>query len=190
MSTTPFPARPDDDAVRHLATTDRQAALSEVARHHRGRLLHLASSILRDPDLAGDVVQEVLIKAMHEPRFFDEGFQRGAWLYRVTRNLCLNMVRDRKRRGDILSGMDTPRSSAPDQVASVLDDQRHDLVQEALHHLSAHHRRILEERFYNDLSYAEIADVLDIKLGTVMSRLSRAKTALLRALDGAPVADW
>ncbi|MCB9666237.1 MAG: RNA polymerase sigma factor [Alphaproteobacteria bacterium] len=190
MSPTIPLTRLDDDGVRTLAATDPQAALAAVAHAHRGRLIHLASSILRDRDLAGDVVQEVLIKAMHEPRFFDDGFQRGAWLYRVTRNLCLNMVRDRKRRGDILAGMDTPRSASPDQVGSVLGEQRHDLVQQALANLSAHHRRILEERFYNDLSYAEIAEVLDIKLGTVMSRLSRAKTALLRALDGQPVADW
>ncbi|MCB9680285.1 MAG: RNA polymerase sigma factor [Alphaproteobacteria bacterium] len=179
----------DEDAIKRVAALDKQAAMAMVVRQHRPRLLRHASGILKDPDLAGDVCQEVFIKAMHEPRFFDADFRMGAWLYRVTSNLCLNMVRDHRRRGDILADMPTPRSAAPEQVDAVLDEERHDQVQTALAALSDHHRRILQERFYQDLSYNEIADVLDIKLGTVMSRLSRAKSALLQVLDGTPLAE-
>jgi RNA polymerase sigma-70 factor (ECF subfamily) len=160
-----------------------------VVAHHRPRLQRLGTRILKDPDLAADVCQEVFIKAMHEERFFTPEFRMGAWLYRVTHNLCLNMVRDRRRRGDILAGMDTPRSAAPHQVDVVLDDERSDRIRQAMEHLSANHRRILQERFYEDLSYSEIAEVLDIKLGTVMSRLSRAKSALLQILEGTSIAE-
>jgi RNA polymerase sigma-70 factor (ECF subfamily) len=176
----------EDDEIKVLAARDRQAAMREVVRRHRPRLLRHASSILKDPDLASDVCQEVFIKAMHEPRFFDPEFRMGAWLYRVANNLCLNMVRDRRRRGDILAGMPTPKSAAPEQMEAVLSEQRQDHLSAAMQNLSDHHRRILHERFYKDLSYQEIAEVLDIKLGTVMSRLSRAKNALLEVLEGGP----
>lgn len=192
MTRTGHPIVPpiEDDVLAALAATDRQAALAEVVRQERSRLLRTARGILKDADLAGDAVQDVFIKAMHEPRFFDVGFRRGAWLHRVTRNLCLNRVRDRRRRGDILQGMDTPRSATARQHDHVLADERHTAIREAMGRLSEAHQQILEERFYRDLSYAEIAEVLDLKLGTVMSRLSRAKQALMGVLEGEPVSEY
>ncbi len=177
------------ESIKALAQADRQAAMAVIVDRHRPRLLRHATSILKDRDRAYDIVQEVFIKAMREPRFFDEGFRMGAWLYRVTNNLCLNNVRDRRRRGDILAAMPSARSTEPRQPTRVLQQQRQGQINDALSHLSDNHRRILEERFYRDLSYGEIADVLDIKLGTVMSRLSRAKAALLKVLEGTPLSD-
>lgn len=174
----------EEAAIKQLAATNPQAAMAQIVARDRSRLLRHATSILKDRDLAHDVVQEVFIKAMREERFFQPEFRMGAWLYRVTNNLCLNMVRDRRRRGDILANMDTRRSSDANQVEAVLSQQRESHLGTALGRLSNNHRRILEERFYSDLSYTEIAEVLDIKLGTVMSRLSRAKSALLKVLDG------
>jgi len=148
-----------------------------------------AAGILKDDHLASDMVQEVFIKAMHEPRFFDPEFRMGAWLYRVTNNLCLNRARDRRRRNDILEHLPVPRATEADQLRAVTDEERQGQIQRAMERLSANHRRILHERFYSDLSYAEIAEVLDVRLGTVMSRLSRAKTALLEIIDGTALAD-
>ena len=185
MTTTKNTAGHDEEAaIKKVAATNPQAAMAQIVARDRARLLRHATSILKDRDLAHDVVQEVFIKAMREDRFFEPEFRMGAWLYRVTNNLCLNMVRDRRRRGDILANMDTRRSSDADQVKAVLSQQRENHLGTALERLSNNHRRILEERFYSDLSYTEIAEVLDIKLGTVMSRLSRAKSALLKVLDG------
>lgn len=181
---------PDDEAIEAMAAVDRQQALGMVVQRHRARLVRHAASILKDRERAHDAVQDVFIKAMREKRFFDAGFKRGAWLHRVTNNLCLNMVRDRRRRGDILANMDTPKSAAPRQEATVTHAERADRMREALSRLSEPHRRILQERFFSDLSYNEIAEVLDLKLGTVMSRLSRAKSALSAVLDGEPVSEW
>jgi RNA polymerase sigma-70 factor (ECF subfamily) len=184
MTTDTRATNTDEAAIKELAKTDPQAAMAQIVDAHRRRLIRHATSILKDRDLAHDVVQEVFIKAMREPRFFQPEFRMGAWLYRVTNNLCLNSVRDRRRRGDILANMQTRRSADADQMVSVLDQQRQTHLTSAMERLSTNHRRILEERFYRDLSYNEIAEVLDIKLGTVMSRLSRAKSALLKVLDG------
>lgn len=181
---------PDELHAKDLARTDRERALALVVQLHRPRLLRHATSILKDRDLAHDIVQDVFIKAMHEPRFFDPDFRMGAWLYRVTNNLCLNTVRDHRRRGDILAGLAVRPVTDPRQDDEVLARQRRDHLASAMERLSENHRRILQERFYRDLSYTEIAEVLDIQLGTVMSRLSRARATLLKLLEGEAPAEW
>jgi RNA polymerase sigma factor (sigma-70 family) len=175
----------EDDDLKALAQIDRRAATGRMVDRHRPRLLRHATGIVRDPDLAADIVQEVFIKSMREHRLFDADFRIGAWLYRVTSNLALNHVRDSRRRADILAGLDLRSDVAARQDEAVHDEQREKQISTALSRLSANHRRILQERFYKDLSYGEIATVLDVKLGTVMSRLSRAKCALLELIDPA-----
>jgi len=121
---------------------------------------------------------------MKEPRFFNPEFKMKAWLYRVTTNLCFNLVRNRKRRAAILETVPQAKSTAADQSQVVYRTQQQAALAEAMSRLSESHRTILMLRFYSDLSYAEIAETLDIKLGTVMSRLSRAKSRLAEVLDG------
>lgn len=173
----------EDDDIKDLAKVDREAAQDLVVRKYRDPIFHHAACILKDYEEAIDVAQEVFIKAMRERRFFDEDFKMKAWLYRVTSNLCFNMVRDRKRRTAILDGMDRPDATDPRQVDVVFQTQQQQSILDALDQLTENHRKILVLRYYSDLSYAEIAEALDIKLGTVMSRLSRAKRQLVEVLD-------
>lgn len=167
----------------------RHDALDVLVRRYRDRLVRHATGIVHDPDHAADLVQEAFVRALREPRLLDADFRAGAWLYRVTTNLALNSVRDRRRREEIVADMPGPRSASPDQADAVLDAERAELVQRALADLSPPHREILQARFFGDRSYQEIADVLGLKLGTVMSRLSRAKDALEVVLAARPVAD-
>jgi RNA polymerase sigma-70 factor (ECF subfamily) len=167
-----------EQAYKELARRDRRAAMDMVVRDFRGRLFQHAFFIVKDSQEAYDAVQEVFIKAMRETRFFDEGFRQKAWLFRVTSNLCYNIVRDRRRRGGILESLDRPDRTPSNQMERVLRGQRRDEVLSAMDQLGRNHREILLLRYYHDLSYAEIAEVLDVKLGTVMSRLSRARARL------------
>lgn len=153
------------------------------AEYHE-RLCAHAQSILKDPAEARDVVQEVFIRAMREKRLFDADFKTGAWLYRVTRNLCFNISRDRRRRGGILAAAPREDSVAGGQTEAVVASERQDSLAAAMDRLSPDHREILRLRYYEDLSYVEIAARLDIKLGTVMSRLSRARDRMEDALAG------
>ena len=134
---------------------------------------------MKDHQEAYDVVQEVFIKAMREQRLFNDEFKIKAWLFRVTSNLCFNQVRNRKRRGAILDSMMKPEAFGADQVETIFAGEQRNEVMAALDKLSEDHREILVLRYYDDLSYSEIADVLQVKLGTVMSRLSRARVRLL-----------
>lgn len=181
----PDASRWEDGDIKRLAAEDRRLAVELVVRKFRSKLYYHALCIVRDPQEAYDAVQEVFIKALREPRFFTEDFQMKAWLFRVTSNLCFNTVRDKKRRGGLLtSRSEEAAPQLPPTTASqhVQDNQVRDEMLGALEHLTPAHREILLLRYYDDLSYNEIAEVLQVKLGTVMSRLSRARSRLADVL--------
>lgn len=169
--------------LKALARTDLTRARQALFSRFRDRLEYHAFGILKDGAEAGDVVQEVFIKAMREPRLFDEEFKTQAWLYRVTRNLCFNIVRDRRRRGAILANMARNEARAADPFDHVFSGEQQAEMVERVARLTADHRDILMLRYYEDLSYTEIAARLDIRMGTVMSRLSRARDRLEQVLE-------
>jgi RNA polymerase sigma-70 factor (ECF subfamily) len=171
-----------EEAIKELARSSRPEAYAAMVRRFDERLYVHAWCILKDGHEARDVVQEVFIRAMREPRLFDADFRMQAWLYRVTRNLCFNLVRDRRRRDGILATVQRSEIAEGDPVSHVLGGERQDEIIAAIGQLTEDHRQILMLRYYQDLSYAEIARVLSIKLGTVMSRLSRARDRLLEVL--------
>ncbi|MEN9785255.1 MAG: hypothetical protein RLZZ299_519 [Pseudomonadota bacterium] len=173
---------PVEEGIRALAALDAMAAWEHAVRTWEGRLVMHAWSILKDASDARDIVQEVFVRAMREPRFFHAEFHMQAWLYRVTRNLCFNLVRDRRRREGLLLVASRGAATHADPIERVFDEERQDEISEALARLSEDHRTILRLRYYEDLSYAEIAAALSLKLGTVMSRLSRARDRLLEVL--------
>ena len=178
-------AQYDDAEIKALAKTHKKWAVEIVVEKYRGRLYYHALCIVKDPQEAYDAVQEVFIKALREQRFFDENFQMKAWLFRVTSNLCYNIVRDKRRRRQLLNLREEearPSESTITSTQTVQNQQDHDSMMEAMDKLSENHREILLLRYYDDLSYNEIAAVLQVKLGTVMSRLSRARNRLAQVL--------
>lgn len=179
------PRSQEDALIKQLAARDRRAAVAMVVNKYREKLYYHAISIVKDPQEAYDAVQEVFIKAIREPRFFEESFQIKAWLFRVTTNLCFNTVRDKRRRSGILETIPQklPREEeGVDSLDRVFTQEMRGELLSALDQLTPKHREILMLRYYEDLSYAEIASQLQIKLGTVMSRLSRARNRLLEIL--------
>ena len=172
-----------EEDIKQLAVRDARSAMELVIQKFREPLYFHARYILKDHQEAYDLVQEVFIKAMREGRIFDDEFKIKAWLFRVTSNLCFNQVRNRKRRGAILESMVKPESFSADQVDSVFAGEQREELSAALDLLSDDHKEILVLRYYDDLSYAEIAEVLQVKLGTVMSRLSRARMRLMAVME-------
>ena len=169
--------------IKKFASSNPRSAMEMVIQKYREPLYFHARYIVKDHQEAYDVVQEVFIKAMRESRLFDDDFKIKAWLYRVTSNLCFNQVRNRKRRGAILDTMMKPEAFGADQLETVFAGEQRGEVMAGLDKLSEDHKEILILRYYDDLSYAEIADVLQVKLGTVMSRLSRARMRLMDVLQ-------
>lgn len=168
-----------DATIKALALRSRAAAMEEVVRKYHNPLLHHAMYLTRNYEEAVDVCQDTFIKAMREPRFFDDEFKIKPWLFRVVSNQCFNQVRNRRRRNEIMVANPSAQATHASQVEEIFEGERQGRILEALARLTPDHQEILTLRYYSDLSYAEIADTLQIALGTVMSRISRAKGRLM-----------
>ena len=177
----PSPQAITEDEIKAIAARDRNRGFDLLVRKYRDRIYYHALYITKDSQEAFDVAQDVFVRAYHESRIFDEGFRMKAWLFRVCTNRCYNIVRDKHRRGGILDRLGKQNDALREQHRAIDDVLARELSEEmaaAMENLTPEHRTILILRYYDDLSYQEIADTLSIKLGTVMSRLSRAKARL------------
>ena len=145
----------------------------------------LALQILGNAEDAADAVHDSIATALGRPSAYDPS--RGPlkpWFLRLVRNRCIDLLRRRRPQSDTVDELVEP-SPGPEEV--VADGQRDRLLKQALSSLSSEQRQIVILRDYMDLGYADIANVLDIATGTVMSRLHRARLALAKAyksLDG------
>ena len=141
----------------------------------------LATQILGNADDAADAVHDAFATALARPNAYDS--RKGPlkpWFMRVVRNRCLDMIRRRRTSSLPVEEIPDP-ASGPEQAAS--DVQRGHSIRAALQEIASDKREIIVLRDYLDMSYAEIADVLNIAPGTVMSRLHRARLALKEALE-------
>jgi RNA polymerase sigma-70 factor (ECF subfamily) len=184
MSVIPLraPQQWSDEQIKLTAVKNRRVAVNLLIEKYRQPLLRHALYILRDQDDAYDIVQETFVRAIRETRLFEQDFRIKAWLFRVAKNLCLNQLRNSSRRAAILHANPLPDCQEAEQWKHLFDGEQSILMMATLDKLGEDHREILILRYYDELSYTEIAQVLDIKLGTVMSRLSRARTRLLEVL--------
>ena len=147
---------------------------------HLGGGAHaLALQILGNTDDAADAVQDALTAALGKPDAYrpDKGPLKP-WFLRLVRNRCIDLLRRRKKTTDEVSHL-ADSASGPEAVAELA--QRDRILQLALASLTSDQRQLIVLRDYMDLSYAELAGVLDIAAGTVMSRLHRARLALAKA---------
>lgn len=152
---------------------------------YQGLVYTVAFGILLDVQETLDVVQETFVKAFEEPGFLDDGFNRKAWLARVARNLALNSRRSLIRRLKSLmryAGLSWAAETVNVEEEIIRAETRQELAG-VLDALDEDEREIIALRYAAELSYEEIAVELGIKIGTVMSRLSRAKRKIGMALE-------
>ena len=141
----------------------------------------LALQMLGNTDDATDAAHDAYVKVLRKPGSYDASTgPLTPWFLRVVRNQCIDLIR-RRRPGDTsVEELSDPR---PGPEASLELSQRDQELKLALARLPGGQREIIVLRDYLDLSYAEIADVLEIAQGTVMSKLHRARLALRKELD-------
>jgi RNA polymerase sigma-70 factor (ECF subfamily) len=145
----------------------------------------LARYLLRDEHDAQDAVQDAVLKAL---RHFD-GFRQGdarAWLLTIVRNSCYSWHKaHRKDRMSVPFSDDAAREIADPGAAddAAVEDSERSRVMSAVDALPDELREVLVLRELNELSYREISEVVGVPMGTVMSRLSRARERLGAALD-------
>jgi RNA polymerase sigma-70 factor (ECF subfamily) len=182
-------AWPESDAtqtVTHkepVATNRNQPAFDEVVLPHLPAARRLARWLMRSPEDADDVVQESALRALLYFHTFTGGSAR-AWFLRIVRNTSyLRHAQPHNRRFTPLEDPENEVStSGLDPEALLLQSVAADCLEEAMSDLSVRSRELLRRRELDGLSYRELAESMEMPLGTVMSGLSRARRAIKDAL--------
>jgi RNA polymerase sigma-70 factor (ECF subfamily) len=158
-------------------------AFEEIVKRYQRRVYGVAFRIVRRHEVADDVAQEAFIRAYQALASFDVSRPFGPWICRIAANLAVNHVRSPEAREEPLpEGHGETPSPADGPLDGVLESEARRVLAAALDRLPAEQRAVFVLRAVEGLSYREIADALEISLGTVMSRLSRAREKLREAL--------
>jgi RNA polymerase sigma-70 factor, ECF subfamily len=172
-----------------------QARFSELAMPYMQPLYTAALRMTRNPSDAEDLVQETFLKAYRSFDRFEEGTNLKAWLYKILTNTYINAYRSAKRRperADVedvedlylyrrlseLQGLETGRSAEDEVLHNITDDE----VKQAIESLPETFRMAVLLADVEGFSYKEIAEITDVPIGTVMSRIHRGRKALQKAL--------
>jgi len=148
---------------------------------HIPRLRRYARALVGDRHAADDLVQDTLERAWNKYHLWRPGSDLRAWLFAIMHNVFVNQMRSRRLDAEQL--MEDPPS--PAVRATQLDGIEIADLQRALGQLSLEHREVLMLVAVEEMKYEEIGRALDIPVGTVMSRLSRARERLRQHIDGA-----
>lgn len=201
----PPPDHPQDDASEdlRLVTACRggdQAALGTLLTRHQTRMFGLCLRIMRHRESAADACQDAMVKIIQGLPTFDERSKFTTWLTRVVLNVCLSKLRSEKVRRT--TSLDAPVGAVdrdleggstlshtigqhrePTAGVRVQEKEGREALDAALGALDPEHRSILLLRDQRGLDYDEIGEVLGIAVGTVKSRLFRARAALRTELE-------
>jgi len=162
----------------HLAQKGDRSAYGELVRRYHPSVVQIVSRFCGDPDLAEDAAQEAFLRAWSRLPVFRTTAPIRNWLFRI----ALNAARDTLRKRPTERFDEEQLGSMPDRTAGpetlLIDKERATSVQRAIQDLPDPARSVLILREFGELSYQEIAAVLDIPIGTVMSRLHDARTRL------------
>ncbi|HJV84808.1 MAG TPA: sigma-70 family RNA polymerase sigma factor [Noviherbaspirillum sp.] len=177
----------DDLACVTLAQRGDGKAFSELVRRYQDRIYRFLLRLTRSPDDALELTQDTFLRAYQALERWQPDALFRTWLFRIARNIAF----DRLRRDKLVEFVELePDVDLPDTAAGpeaiVETAQRLRQLETALERLPAGHREILLLREIEDMTYDEIAEVLNLNAGTVKSRLARARSALLDKLKAQP----
>jgi RNA polymerase sigma factor (sigma-70 family) len=167
------------------ALSGSQQAYAALFERHRAAIFHFVSQRTRDDLDPLDLTMEAFEKAFGKLAAYAPTHAFSTWLFKIALNHCID--RSRKKRHKRLSDPDWEslralRDEAPNGEEHLLHQERILLINSGLQQLGERYRRILELRYYEEMSYEEIAERLGVPLGTVKAQIFRAKSMLAEAL--------
>ena len=185
---------PEEDALVTALCGGDEEAYEILIQRYQQPVYNLVCRLLNDPTDAADIVQEVFLKIFRNIGSFRGNSSLKTWIYRIAVNEAYNHRRwfSRHQRQEVAFDRETGAASYADSVMDpartpfdqAADHETRALVEQALEKLNPKFRAAVVLRDIEDLSYEEIAAVLEISLGTVKSRILRGREALRKILEG------
>jgi len=184
----------DDSDLVAAFLDGEERAFQELVERYQGRLLNFIYRTIGDRERGEDLVQEVFIRVYRHLHRFDRSRKFSTWVYTIASNLAKNELRNRARNPLVLfqtikkNWQDEDRPLQFEDSASRPDDlyrRRHlrELVENSVAQLPEHHRQVFILRELEGKSYEEIAEITACNLGTVKSRLNRARNAFAAIIE-------
>jgi len=182
---------PDDHRLIADCLQGRTAAFGELVRRYQDRLYNCIYRLVDNEEDAQDIIQEAFLNAYQSLDRFKGDSQFFTWLYRIAFNASISLKRKQRaalalKTGRVGTGVSEPldasESSRPEYALEKLEQQRR--VQQALNRLSPEHRTVLILKDMDGQKYETMAEILQVPIGTVRSRLHRARLELCELLQG------
>jgi len=175
----------DELQVIERAVAGDERAFSELVTRYQTAVYNLAYRMLGDAGEAEDAAQEVFLRIYRRLATYDADHRFSTWVLSIASHYCIDLLR-RKRPWLVplenISNWMRARSRGPEAAALVQEQQ--DTVRNLLAKLPEHYRLVLLLRYWHDLGYEEIAQVVDLPVSTIKARLHRARNALAALVNG------
>jgi RNA polymerase sigma-70 factor (ECF subfamily) len=160
-----------------------KGAFEHLVRRYMTEAYFAALGFVGNREDARDLSQDAFVKAFEAKDRFDADKPFFPWFYRILKNHCLNFLKRRVKGHESLYFEDQPgkeryKSSTPSPLEKLETAERHRILRAAIDRLSVEHKEVIVLKNFKGYSYADIAELLDIPIGTVMSRLYYARKLL------------
>lgn len=177
----------EENLIKRCKNGDRDA-FNELVLEYQDRVINLAYNLLSDRDDAYDAAQETFIKIYRNIGSFRGDSSFITWVYRITSNVCKDLLRKRMKQSNTVS-LSPADESGESQFTDIKDDRRtpeecleatelQREVRQALSELKKEYREIIVYCDMEQMSYEEVSKILECPMGTIKSRLNRARNAL------------
>jgi RNA polymerase sigma factor (sigma-70 family) len=185
-------AKEDLDLVA-LAQEGDQQAFGKLMARYKESIYFMVLKMVHNRDDADDLTIEAFSKAFNNLKNYSADYAFSTWLFKIATNNCIDFIRKKRLQTTSLDQSsfsneegDAPTISVkdtnPDPEEAVIKEQRAARIRQVIEKLSPKYRQLIELRYFDELSYEEIAEKLDIPLGTVKAQLFRAKDMLFTHL--------
>ena len=182
-----------DLALVQAAIDGKQSAYAELMDRYRESIYYMMIKMVKNQDDADDLTIEAFGKAFNRLEQYSPSFAFSTWLFKIASNNCIDFIRKKRIK---ITSMDTGRMTDDGDViffdakATTLDpeeiiiqNQKIKLMRDLVSKLKPRYKELIEKRYFEELSYEEIAEELNIPLGTVKAQLFRAREFLANMIE-------
>lgn len=174
------------DHLVDRACRGERSAFEEIYHAHSQMVYGIALRMTNSQELAGEITQDVFITVFRKLSQFKGRSQLKTWIYRIAVNTVLNVRKRETAEREKIKAYAFEKSVLESGTSSLADDEKSERIQEMMMYLPLEQRICLLLRSVEQLRYQEIAEVLEININTVRTRLKRARETLFAKMRGEP----